>query len=129
MSVFTSIRNSADKLIRKYSDKVVTRTVRTSGTFNPITGKYDGATATDTPIEAVVLPVDKGTALNAKFMEGRVIGETRKLICPQEVVLRPGDELKFQASRWNVLDASSIDPDGSGNIVTIAYVERNGAIQ
>jgi len=126
MSVFTSIRNSATKLVGKFADKNVSVITRTAGTFNAITGQYDNAATTTTKIAAVILPVDKGTALNTKFMEGRVVDQMRKIVADKSVLLSPGVELQFQSASWNVVDVSMIDPDGSGNIVTIAYVARNG---
>lgn len=127
MSFYPSMRNTVVRLLGKFGDKDVVSVVRVTGTFDPITGKYGTQTVTTTVYTAAVLPLDKGTAADAKFMEGRSIGQMRKVVFGPGVSLRPGLELRFQGASWNVEDCAIIDPDGSGSIVAMAYVSKKGA--
>jgi len=126
MSVFTGIRKTAKQLVSKFGDRNVYVVTRTAGTFNPVTAAYSGETTASTRINGVVLPLDKGTALNERFMQGRVVENMRKLVVDASVTLSPGTIITAQGSTWNVVDCSDINPDGSGKIITTAYMERNG---
>ena len=123
MSVFAKMRDTAKRLVAKTGDNGVLLVTRTAGTFNPVLGKYEGGATTTTPLTATILPIDRGTSLSETFMRGRVVANMRKLITVEPIEV--GDVLRFQGDEWNVADANRIDPDSTGNIVTVAYVEKN----
>lgn len=127
MSVYSGVKKTAQKLITKFGDKKVDIISKTAGVFDPIAGRYTAETINTTTFTGTVMPLDKGTALDAKFMEGRVQSEMRKVIFGPNVKLAPGTEMRFQGSSWNVLDCKIIDIDGSGSVVSICYVERKGS--
>lgn len=127
MSVYSGVKKTARKLITKFGDKKVDVLSKTAGVFDPVAGRYTAETISTTTLTATILPLDKGSALDAKFMEGRVQSEMRKVVLGPDVEIAPGTELRFQGSSWNVLDCKIINIDGSGSVVSICYVERRGS--